>query len=87
MRDYYGVFYCGGGSIVPPVLISKHWTLNGAIKAFRRRNRHMYDHNWAEKHGLLYAGTFDKILKVSDGIFDARTNYAWEEFDGAGRGS
>lgn len=69
-RDYYGVFYCGGGRDVPPQLVSRHWTYDGAMKAYRRRNRHLFDKKWAERHGMLNAFTFDRVFRVEGGIID-----------------
>lgn len=64
-REYYGVFHCSGPY---PELVSKHWTLSGAQKAFRSRNRHLFDRAYAERHGYQNTGTFDRIYFVdSDG--------------------
>lgn len=60
-REYYGVFHCSGPY---PELVSKHWTLSGAQKAFRKRNRHLFDDAYAERHGYRNTGTFDKIFFV-----------------------
>ena len=45
-------------------IISRHRTQAGAEKAFKRRNRHLFDRPYAQLMGLLYAGTFDEIVEI-----------------------
>lgn len=62
-REYYEVCYCGGPY---PEQISKHWTLSGAQKAFRKSNRHLFDRDYAQRMGMANAGTFDRIYFVNE---------------------
>lgn len=62
-REYYEVCYCGGPYPEP---VSKHWTLSGAQKSFRKRNRHLFDRAYAERHGYQSTGTFDRIYFVNE---------------------
>ena len=58
----YEVCYCGGPF---PETISEHRTLKGAQKAFRERNRHLFDRDYAQRMGMANAGTFDKVFLVN----------------------
>ena len=59
----YEVCYCGGPF---PETISEHRTLKGAQKAFRERNRHLFDRDYAQRMGMSNAGTFDRIYYVNE---------------------
>lgn len=53
-------------------VISRHRTLSGAQREYRRRNPHLFNRRWAEAHGYANAGTFDEIVEVNaDGLFVA----------------
>ena len=45
-------------------ILSKHRTLSGAERAFRKRNRHLFDRRYAERMGMLNTGTFDEIVTI-----------------------
>jgi len=47
--------------------ISEHRTLQAAVAAYRSRNRHLVDSEWAQAHGMANAGTFDHVMRVIDG--------------------
>ena len=64
-RPYYGVFFDGYGKEVSPDLISKHWTFEGAMRAFKRRNPHLFRKSYCS-NAYSNAGTFDKILYVDE---------------------
>jgi len=65
MRQHFELCYCGGPH---PEIISIHWTLNGVQKAFRKRNPHIFDRDYAQRMGMANTGTFDRIYFVdSDG--------------------
>lgn len=71
-RPFYGLFFDGNGSSVEPELVSRHWTFNGAMRAYKRRNPHIFRKNYANG-AYENAGTFDKILYVDEnGNFDRR---------------
>jgi hypothetical protein len=41
------------------------------VEEFKARNRHIFDRSYAQKHGLLQTGTFDKIYhKTADGEWE-----------------
>lgn len=48
-------------------VISRHRTMSGAEHAFRVRNRHLFDKDYAKRMGMANAGTFDEIVTVEDG--------------------
>jgi len=64
-RPYYGVFFDGYGSQVAPSLLSKHWTLEGAKRAFKRRNPHLFNRGYCNG-AYRNAGTFDRIFYVDE---------------------
>jgi len=69
-RPFYGVFFDGNGSSVEPILISKHWTFNGAMRSYKRRNPHLFRKNYCDG-AYENTGSFDKILYVDEnGNFD-----------------
>lgn len=71
-RPFYGLFFDGNGSSVEPELISRHWTFNGAMRAYKRRNPHIFNRNYCSD-AYENAGTFDKILYVDEnGEFNRR---------------
>ena len=37
-----------------------------AIAAYRDRNTHLFDRDFAQRHGLSNAGTFDRIIKLDE---------------------
>ena len=47
-------------------LIGDYETRKEAEKAFRQRNRHLFDKDFAVKMGLQNSGTFDEILAVDE---------------------
>ena len=61
--SHYEVCHCSGPY---PETISEHRSLAGAQKAFRARNRHLFDREYAQRHGLSTTGTFDKIYRQDD---------------------
>ena len=76
MAPYYGVFFDGYGKSVAPDLISKHWTLKGAMRSYKRRNPHLF-HKDCYNGAYSNAGTFDKVLYVDEnGNFDRRHDLA-----------
>ena len=60
---HYEVCHCSGPF---PETISQHRTLAGAQKAFRERNRWLFDRGYAQRMGMSNAGTFDKVFYVDD---------------------
>ena len=48
-------------------VISRHRTMSCAERAFRKRNRHLFDKAYARRMGMANAGTFDEIVTVEDG--------------------
>lgn len=60
---HYEVCHCSGPF---PETVSKHRTLAGAQKAFRERNRWLFDRGYAQRMGMSNAGTFDKVFYVDD---------------------
>ena len=76
-RPYFGLFYTGAGRDVRPELISRHWTLSGAERAYRRRNWWLYNHDRAYQAGLSNCYTFDAVYYVNEeGEIDRRHDYA-----------
>ncbi len=65
-REHYEVFHCSGPY---PETLSHPRTLAGAQKAFRKRNRPLFDSVYAERHGYQNTGTFDRFF-VEDGEGD-----------------
>jgi len=61
--SHYEVFHCSGSY---PETVSEHQTLAGAQKAFRERNRWLFDRNYAQRMGMKNAGTFDRIYRVDE---------------------
>ena len=59
--SHYEVCHCSGPY---PETISEHKTLAGAQKAFRARNRWLFDEDYAQRMGMKNAGTFDKVFLV-----------------------
>lgn len=77
MRPYYGLFYDGNGRDVRPELISKHWTLAGAERAYRRRNWWIFQRDRARRAGLSNCSTFDAVYYVNEeGNIDKSRDYA-----------
>ena len=76
MRPYYGVFYTGGGRDVLPELISRHWTLSGAERAYRRRNWWLFQRDRARRAGLSNCSTFDAVFRVNEEGEIERHDYA-----------
>ena len=63
MREHYEVCHCSGPY---HETVSEHRTLAGAQKAFRARNRHLFDRGYAQRMGMAKAGTFDRIYFVNE---------------------
>ena len=63
MSEQYEVCHCSGPY---PETVSKHRTLAGAQKAFRARNRHLFDRDYAQRMGMANTGTFDRIYHVDE---------------------
>lgn len=57
-------------------VLSRHWTLSGAQRAFRSRNRHIYDPAYADRMGLRNAGTFDEIWHYDENGETDRHDYS-----------
>lgn len=68
MATRYELINCSGGDprYVEPYHISRHRTLSGALRAFRSRNRWLYDEKFAQRHGLTNASTFDRIIEINE---------------------
>ena len=47
-------------------IISKHATEEEAFMAFRKRNWHLFDAEYANHMGMNGAGTFDEIVLLDD---------------------
>jgi hypothetical protein len=62
-KNYYEVCHYSGPY---PETISEHRTLEGARRAFRARNRWLFDEDYAQRMGMKNAGTFDKIFYVNE---------------------
>ena len=56
-------------------IISRHRTLSGAQRAYRRRNPHLFNRRWAEAHGYANTGTFDEIVEVDSNGYYVRHCY------------
>lgn len=63
MGEHYEVCHCSGPY---PETVSEHRTLAGAQKAFRTRNRHLFDRDYAQRMGMANTGTFDRIYHVDE---------------------
>ena len=75
--SHYEVCHCSGPY---PETVSEHRTLAGAQKAFRARNRHLFDRDYAQRHGLTATGTFDKIYRQDeDGEWEEVSPYGEDE--------
>lgn len=61
-------------------LISRHYKFERAKQAFRKRNRWLFDKNYARRVGMLHNGTFDEIVMLDSDIVQAmdfeRIDYA-----------
>ena len=62
-------------------IISRHRTLSGAQRAFRRRNPHLFNRRWAQAHGYGGTGTFDEIVEVDSNGYYVDTCYIQGEED------
>ena len=72
IKNGYAVCYEGNGGVVAPDIISRHRTLDGARRAYRKRNWWLFDEEKAQRRGLSSTGTFDRIYELEDGRL---TNY------------
>jgi|GEM_PF-7121682 len=67
LKNGFAVCFCHNYPQVDPEIMSYHRTFSGAERAFRRRNRHLYDRRFAEQHGMQNTGTFDRIMRLENG--------------------
>lgn len=73
----YEVCWCGDAY---PVTVAKCDTYAEAVEEFKARNRHIFDHSYAQRHGLANTGTFDKIYhKTADGEWEEVSPYEDED--------
>lgn len=61
--SHYEVCHCTGPY---PETVSEHRSLAEAQKAFRARNRWLFDEDYAQRMGMSNAGTFDRIYFVNE---------------------
>lgn len=59
----YEVCWCGDAH---PVTVAQCDTYEEARLEFKTRNRHLFDREYAQRHGLSMTGTFDKIYRQDD---------------------
>ena len=64
----YEIINCSGGDprYVEPYHLGTYKNLSDAIAAYRERNTHLFDRDFAQRHGLSNAGTFDRIIRLDE---------------------
>lgn len=67
------------GEIPNGEIISRHRTLSGALRSYRRRNPHLFNRKWAQAHGYANTGTFDEIVEVNKQGLYVNTPHIYHE--------
>ena len=60
------------------ILLSRHRTLTGAERQFRKNNPWLFNDRWAQRHGMQHCGTFEEVVELDEGGYPRPASYYWD---------